>query len=109
MQSKELQNLPSSKPSRMKQRLLLSWLKPAVAEGKKCAVLMRKRSSMALFVEKLQAQGIEVEVVGLGGLLELPEIVDLVCALKVVQRADSGSELIRLADWSQVANWNQGH
>ena len=73
-----------------------SWLKPAVAEGKKCAVLMRKRSSMALFVEKLQAQGIEVEVVGLGGLLELPEIVDLVCALKVVQRADSGSELIRL-------------
>ena len=72
------------------------WLKPAVAEGKKCAVLMRKRSSMALFVEKLQSQGIEVEVVGLGGLLELPEIVDLVCALKVVQRADSGSELIRL-------------
>ena len=73
-----------------------SWLKPAVAAGKKCAVLMRKRSSMALFVEKLQSQGIEVEVVGLGGLLELPEIVDLVCALKVVQRADSGSELIRL-------------
>ncbi|MSZ53508.1 MAG: AAA family ATPase, partial [Actinobacteria bacterium] len=73
-----------------------SWLKPAVVAGKKCAVLMRKRSSMALFVEKLQSQGIEVEVVGLGGLLELPEIVDLVCALKVVQRADSGSELIRL-------------
>ena len=73
-----------------------SWLKPAVSEGKSCAVLMRKRSSMALFVEKLQQQGIEVEVVGLGGLLELPEIVDLVSALKVVQRADSGSELIRL-------------
>ncbi len=73
-----------------------SWLKPAVAAGKSCAVLMRKRSAMALFVEKLQQQGIEVEVVGLGGLLELPEIVDLVSALKVVQRADSGSELIRL-------------
>jgi DNA helicase-2/ATP-dependent DNA helicase PcrA len=57
---------------------------------------MRKRSSMALFVDKLQQQGIEVEVVGLGGLLELPEIVDLVAALKVVQRADAGSELIRL-------------
>jgi DNA helicase-2/ATP-dependent DNA helicase PcrA len=73
-----------------------NWMKPATLEGKKCAVLMRKRSSMALFVEKLQQQGIEVEVVGLGGLLELPEIVDLVCALKVVQRADSGTELIRL-------------
>ena len=73
-----------------------SWLKPAASSGKSCAVLMRKRSSMALFVEKLQQQGIEVEVVGLGGLLELPEIVDLVSALKVVQRADAGSELIRL-------------
>jgi DNA helicase II / ATP-dependent DNA helicase PcrA len=73
-----------------------SWLKPAVSSGLSCAVLMRKRSSMALFVEKLQQQGIEVEVVGLGGLLELPEIVDLVSALKVVQRSDAGSELIRL-------------
>lgn len=72
------------------------WLKPAAANGKSCAVLMRKRSSMALFVDKLQQLGIEVEVVGLGGLLELPEIVDLVSALRVVQRADSGSELIRL-------------
>jgi len=85
--------------------VVASWLKPAVAAGKKCAVLMRKRSSMALFVEKLQAQGIEVEVVGLGGLLELPEIVDLVCALKVVQRADSGSELIRLLTG---ARWRVG-
>ena len=76
--------------------VVAGWLKAAATAGKKCAVLMRKRSSMALFVEKLQAQGIEVEVVGLGGLLEMPEIVDLVCALKVVQRADSGSELIRL-------------
>ena len=73
-----------------------SWLKPATVSGRTCAVLMRKRSSMALFVDKLQQQGIEVEVVGLGGLLELPEIVDLVSALKVVQRADAGSELIRL-------------
>ena len=77
-------------------QVVASWLKPAATAGKKCAVLMRKRSSMALFVEKLQAEGLEVEVVGLGGLLELPEIVDLVCALKVVQRADAGSELIRL-------------
>ena len=81
------------------------WLKPATSAGKSCAVLMRKRSAMALFVEKLQQQGIEVEVVGLGGLLELPEIVDLVSALKVVQRADSGTELIRLLTG---ARWRVG-
>jgi DNA helicase-2/ATP-dependent DNA helicase PcrA len=72
------------------------WFKPALVAGASCAVLMRKRSPMALFVETLQSNGIEVEVVGLGGLLDLPEIVDLVSALKVIQRADAGSELIRL-------------
>jgi DNA helicase-2/ATP-dependent DNA helicase PcrA len=75
---------------------IAEWFKPALASGSSCAVLMRKRSAMALFVETLQSNGIEVEVVGLGGLLELPEIVDLVSALKVVQRVDAGSELIRL-------------
>ena len=75
---------------------IADWFKPALANGASCAVLMRKRSAMALFVETLQANGIEVEVVGLGGLLELPEIVDLVSALKVIQRVDAGSELIRL-------------
>lgn len=75
---------------------IADWFKPALSQGASCAVLMRKRSAMALFVETLQSNGIEVEVVGLGGLLELPEIVDLVAALKVIQRVDSGSELIRL-------------
>lgn len=75
---------------------IADWFKPALKDGASCAVLMRKRSAMALFVETLQSNGIEVEVVGLGGLLELPEIVDLVSALKVVQRVDAGSELIRL-------------
>ena len=75
---------------------IADWFKPALASGASCAVLMRKRSAMALFVDTLQSNGIEVEVVGLGGLLELPEIVDLVSALKVIQRVDAGSELIRL-------------
>jgi len=75
---------------------LASWLKPKLDAGSSCAVLMRKRSSMGLVVDVLQLAGIEVEVVGLGGLLELPEIVDLVSALNVVQRTDSGAQLIRL-------------
>jgi DNA helicase-2/ATP-dependent DNA helicase PcrA len=75
---------------------IADWFKPELSQGSSCAVLMRKRSAMALFVETLQSNGIEVEVVGLGGLLELPEIVDLVSALKVIQRVDAGSELIRL-------------
>lgn len=60
------------------------------------AVLMRKKASMELFVSELESAGLDVEVVGLGGLLEMPEIVDLVSALKVVQSPNSGAALIRL-------------
>ncbi|MEY4348820.1 MAG: hypothetical protein RL719_117 [Actinomycetota bacterium] len=60
------------------------------------AVLMRKKAAMELFVSELEAAGLDVEVVGLGGLLEMPEIVDLVSALKVVHSPNSGAALIRL-------------
>ena len=60
------------------------------------ALLMRKRSNMELFVDALQAEGLDVEVVGLGGLLEMPEVVDLVSALRVLHFPQSGSQLIRL-------------
>ena len=60
------------------------------------ALLMRKRANIKLFMDALQAEDLEVEVVGLGGLLEMPEIADIKCALSVMVRPDSGTELIRL-------------
>jgi len=60
------------------------------------AVLVRKKAPMDLIVSELEAAGLDVEVVGLGGLLELPEIVDLVSALKVINSPNAGSSLIRL-------------
>ncbi|MFM6977274.1 MAG: ATP-dependent helicase, partial [Micrococcales bacterium] len=60
------------------------------------ALLLRKRANIKLFMEALQAEDLEVEVVGLGGLLEMPEIADIKCALSVMVRPDSGTELIRL-------------
>ncbi|MEY4366993.1 MAG: hypothetical protein RLZ28_408 [Actinomycetota bacterium] len=65
-------------------------------EPSTAALLLRTRNQMHVFVEQLEAQGLEVEVVGLGGLLEMPEVVDLVSALKVIARPSAGSELIRL-------------
>jgi len=66
------------------------------AEPSTAALLLRTRNQMQVFVEQLEVQGLEVEVVGLGGLLEMPEVVDLVSALKVIARPSAGSELIRL-------------
>ena len=45
------------------------------------AVLCRKRSQFDPVVEALEARGIPVEVVGLGGLLHTPEVADLVALL----------------------------
>lgn len=73
-----------------------SWFKQRLTGEQSAALLMRKRSQMQLFVSALEEQGLEVEVVGLGGLLEIPEVVDLVCALRVIQNPAAGTQLIRL-------------
>jgi DNA helicase II / ATP-dependent DNA helicase PcrA len=72
------------------------WFKQRLTNDSTAALLMRKRSQMPTFVAALEAEGLEVEVVGLGGLLEMPEVVDLVSALKVIHNPASGSALIRL-------------
>jgi DNA helicase-2/ATP-dependent DNA helicase PcrA len=79
--------------------------KPDSQSNLTAAVLMRKKANMHLFVEALEDQGIEVEVVGLGGLLEMPEIIDLVAALYVVHDPSRGSQLVRLLSG---ARWRIG-
>ncbi|MDE2409206.1 MAG: ATP-dependent helicase, partial [Actinomycetales bacterium] len=68
----------------------------AAPEPPTAAVLMRSKKWMQLFREAIEAQGLSVEVVGLGGLLELPEIIDLTSALRVIHDPSRGTELVRL-------------
>lgn len=60
------------------------------------ALLLRRRAPMNDFVAALQNRGLSVEVLGLGGLLQMPEVVDLVSALKVINSPSAGVALIRL-------------
>ncbi|HYN29811.1 MAG TPA: UvrD-helicase domain-containing protein [Dermatophilaceae bacterium] len=60
------------------------------------AVLCRKRSSFEPVIAALEAAGLPVEVVGLGGLLLTPEVADLVALLWVVQDPTRGDHLARL-------------
>ena len=53
------------------------------------AVLCRRRAQMETISRELEARGIPYEIVGLGGLLDTPEIVDLVSTLRVL--ADPGT------------------
>lgn len=80
-------------------RAVAAWFKERMTKGDtsiSAAVLFRWRASMPQFVDELQSAGLDVDVVGLAGLLEMPEIIDLVSALKVVSSPNAGSQLIRL-------------
>lgn len=79
------------------------------------AVLCRKRSQFAGLHAALLAAGLPVEVVGLGGLLYEPEVVDLVAALEAAHDPSRGDSLMRLltgprtrlglADLHALADW----
>ncbi|WP_291884050.1 ATP-dependent DNA helicase [Cellulomonas sp.] len=73
--------------------------RPADAAGAgrvTAAVLCRKRSQFEPLRVALRAAGLPVEVVGLGGLLSTPEVVDLVAALQAAHDPTRGDALMRL-------------
>ncbi|GAA1758428.1 UvrD-helicase domain-containing protein [Streptomonospora arabica] len=60
------------------------------------AVLCRKRSQFPVLREALEDEGIPVEVVGLGGLMTVPEVRDVIATLRVLHDPTAGNELARL-------------
>ena len=70
------------------------------AEGRplraSAALLMRNRTTQPAFLAALREAKVPVHVLGIGGLLEQPEIADLVSALSVVDDPSAGTELVRL-------------
>ncbi|MBW0097351.1 ATP-dependent helicase [Pseudonocardia sp. KRD-184] len=89
----------------------VGWLADAVAEqwtdGRtpSSAVLVRRRADMDAVADALRARGLPVEVVGLGGLLDTPEVRDLVSALKLVSDPLAGPSAVRLLTG---ARWRLG-
>lgn len=72
------------------------------AEPPALAVLCRRRAQMEPVRRQFEARGIPYEIVGLGGLLDTPEIVDLVATLRVLAdpgRSDALMRLIAGARW----------
>jgi DNA helicase-2/ATP-dependent DNA helicase PcrA len=60
------------------------------------AVLCRKRAQFVPIRRAIEARGVPVEVVGLGGLLVVPEVQDVVATLRVLQDAGASDALARL-------------
>lgn len=60
------------------------------------AVLFRSKRHMQTFAAALGRRGIAHRILGLGGLLSTPEVVDVVSVLRVIHDPSAGSALIRL-------------
>jgi DNA helicase-2/ATP-dependent DNA helicase PcrA len=73
--------------------------------GRSVAVLARRRSSFAAIDAALRARGIPVEIVGLGGLLAVPEVREIVSVLRVLHDPGAGDALMRLLT---SARWRIG-
>jgi len=67
------------------------------------AILFRRRSDMDRFAQALADADVPHHILGIGGLLSTPEIVDLVSALRVVHDPSAGSDLIRLLSGARWA------
>jgi len=68
-----------------------------------CAVLLRKRTLLPPIVQALRAAGVDFQVVGIGGLLDSPVIVDLVALLQAAHDPSRGDSLMRLLTSERVA------
>ncbi len=60
------------------------------------AILFRSKKHMVRFGDALGRRGIPHRILGLGGLLMTPEVVDVVSALRVISDPTAGSALLRL-------------
>ncbi|MEV8513967.1 UvrD-helicase domain-containing protein [Dactylosporangium sp. NPDC051484] len=60
------------------------------------AVLVRTRAQIPALENALRSRGLPVEVVGLGGLLDTPEVRDIVSILRVLADPAEGAALLRI-------------
>src|SRR6185436_4457132 len=60
------------------------------------AVLVRRNADAAPMADALAARGVPAEVVGVAGLLAVPEVADLVATLRLVADPTAGAAAIRV-------------
>ncbi len=80
----------------------VTWMADLIAETGKpgswseIACLLRRNGDIGPVYSALVARDVPVEIVGLGGLLSVPEIADLVATLRIVDDVTDNPSLIRL-------------
>lgn len=67
------------------------------------AVLCRRRAQYDAIAHALTVAGIEYEIVGLGGLMDVPEVADLLALLEIAHDPSRGDSLMRLLTGERLA------
>ncbi len=67
------------------------------------AVLVRSRKYITQIEQALREAGLPVEVVGLGGLIHIPEVADIISLLRILTFPDAGASLMRLLTGPRLA------
>ncbi|MDR1450354.1 MAG: ATP-dependent helicase [Propionibacteriaceae bacterium] len=66
------------------------------APWREMAVLARRNKDLGQLWQALAERDVPVEIVGLGGLLQVPEVADLVACLRLIEEPAAGPDLVRL-------------
>jgi len=69
---------------------------PSLRYVESTAILVRKKKQIAEIEMALRARGIPVEVVGIDGLIHVPEVAEIRAALTVITNPEAGSSLVKL-------------
>lgn len=69
---------------------------PSLRYVESTAILVRKKKQIAEIEMALRARGIPVEVVGIDGLIHVPEVAEISAALTVITNPEAGSSLVKL-------------
>ncbi|WP_425474644.1 UvrD-helicase domain-containing protein [Stackebrandtia endophytica] len=78
------------------ERVEAHWREAATDPPPSTAILVRRRDQIARLEQALHDRGLPVEVVGLGGLIDAPEVREVYATLQVLARPSSGPALVRL-------------
>lgn len=87
---------------------LADWLVQHVKNAEEpptAAMLMRSRTWMRAYTRALDERGVDYMIIGGGGLLQEPAIIDLVATLRVLGRPEAGQSLLRIL---ASARWRIG-
>ncbi len=77
----------------------------AITETKRSsfAVLVRNRKNIVAIEQALRDRGLPVEVVGIGGLIHVPEVADIIALLRALTFPEAASSLMRLLAGPRLA------